>query len=189
MGKKIGILLENRFIEREIFYYQSYFQTEGWEPAFLTRLWGQPRLTFKGLEYQAEITVDHSFESLSDADLSEYAAVIVPAGYVADYLLYAEKPGEVSPAGKFLERLMSKPEIVKGFICHSLWLAGPIKESFAGRRVTCHNNIISHVRNAGMEYADEDVASDGDLITARTGGHHGAFAKAILANLKKTEAD
>lgn len=189
MGKKIGILLENRFIEREIFYYQSYFQTEGWEPVFLTRLWGQPRLTFKGLEYQAEITVDHSFESLSDADLAEYAAVIVPAGYVADYLLYAEKPGEVSPAGKFLERLMSKPEIVKGFICHSLWLAGPIKESFAGRRVTCHNNIISHVRNAGMEYADEDVASDGDLITARTGGHHGAFAKAILANLKKTEAD
>lgn len=189
MGKKIGILLENRFIEREVFYYQSYFQTEGWEPVFLTRLWGQPRLTFKGLEYQAEITVDHSFESLSDADLSEYAAVIVPAGYVADYLLYAEKPGEVSPAGKFLERLMSKPEIVKGFICHALWLAGPIKESFAGRRVTCHNNIISHVRNAGMEYADEDVALDGDLITARTGGHHGAFAKAILANLKKTEAD
>lgn len=184
MEKKIGILLENRFIEREIFYYQSFFETEGREPVFLTRLWGQPRLTFKGLEYQAEVTVDHSFEDLSDGDLAEYAAIIVPAGYVADYLLYTEQPGDISPAGKFLERVMAKPEITKGFICHSLWLACPIKASFAGRRVTCHNNIVSHVRNAGMEYVDGDVVTDGDLITARTGGHHGVFAKAILANLK-----
>ncbi|MDO5131707.1 MAG: DJ-1/PfpI family protein [Eubacteriales bacterium] len=184
MGKKIGILLENRFIEREVFYYQSFFEAEGFEPVFLTRLWGQPRLTFKGLEYQAEASADHSFEELTDADLAEYAAVIVPAGYVADYLLYTEKPGDVSPAGLFLQRVMAKPEIIKGFICHSLWLAGPIKESFTGRRVTCHNNILSHVRNAGLEYIDQDVVVDGDLITARTGGHHGIFAKTILANLK-----
>ena len=86
MKKKIGILLENRFIEKEIFYYQSYFETEGYQPVFLTRLWGQPRLTFKGLEYQAEMTVDQSFENLTDEDLAEYGAIIVPAGYVADYL-------------------------------------------------------------------------------------------------------
>ena len=184
MGKKIGILLENRFIEREVFFYQSFFEAEGYEPVFLTRLWGQPRLTFKGLEYQAETTVDHSFEEITDDGLSEYAAVIVPAGYVADYLLYTEKPGDVSPAGRFLERVMARPEIVKGFICHSLWLAGPIKDSFAGRRVTCHNNIVSHVRNAGLTYVDQDVVVDGDLITARTGGHHGVFAKTILANVK-----
>ena len=184
MGKKIGILLENRFIEREVFYYQSYFESEGYQPMSLTRLWGQPRLTFKGLEYQAEATVDHSFEDITDQELSEYAAVIVPAGYVADYLLYTEKPQDVSPAARFLERLMKKPEILKGFICHSLWLAGPIRESFAGRCVTCHNNIISHVTNAGLTYVDQDVVVDDDLITARTGGHHGLFAKAILANLK-----
>lgn len=184
MGKKIGILLENRFIEKEIFFYQSYFEMEGYEPVFLTRLWGQPNLTFKGLEYQAEAWVDHSFEALTDADLSEFAAVIVPAGYVADYLLYTEQPGDVSPACRFLERVMAKPEIVKGFICHSLWIAGPIKESFAGRRVTCHNNILSHVRNAGLEYVDQDVVVDDDLVSARTGGHHAVFAKAILANLK-----
>lgn len=184
MGKKIGILLENRFIEREIFFYQSYFAAEGYEVVFLTRLWGQPRLTFKGLEYQAEATAEHSFEDLTDEELSGYAAIIAPAGYVADYLLYTEQPGDISPADRFLERVMAKPDIVKGFICHSLWLAGPIKESFAGRRVTCHNNILSHVRNAGIEYVDEDVVVDGDLITARTGGHHAVFAKTILANLK-----
>ena len=185
MGKKIGILLENRFIEREVFFYQSFFEAEGYEVVFLTRLWGQPRLTFKGLEYQAEATADHSFEELSDAELAQYAAIIAPAGYVADYLLYTEQPGDVSPACRFLERVMAKPEILKGFICHSLWLSGPIKDSFAGRQVTCHNNILSHVRNAGIGYVDQDVVVDGDLITARTGGHHAVFAKAILEKLRQ----
>ena len=117
---------------------------------FLTRLWDHPRLTFQGLEYQAEVTADHSFEELTQEDLKEYAAIIAPAGYVSDYLLYAEKPKEISPACAFIQRIMQDKRIVKGFICHSLWIAGPIKESFAGRKVTCHNNIISHVENAGF---------------------------------------
>lgn len=185
MAKKIGILIENRFIEKEIFYYQSYFTNEGYEVVFLTRLWDHPRLTFQGLEYQAEVTADHSFEELTQEDLKEYAAIIAPAGYVSDYLLYAEKPKEISPACAFIQRIMQDKRIVKGFICHSLWIAGPIKEIFAGRKVTCHNNIISHVENAGITYVNEDVCVDGDLVSARTGGHHAPFAKAILENLKE----
>lgn len=185
MAKKIGILLENRFIEKEIFYYASYFENEGFEPVFLTRLWGQPQLTFKGLEYQIEVTASHSFEDLTQEQLKDFAAIIVPAGYVADYLLYSEKPKEISPACAFIQNIMQDKSIVKGFICHSLWIAAPIKEAFSGRKVTCHNNIIAHVENAGMQYVDEDIYIDDDLITARTGGHHPAFAKTILQNLKK----
>lgn len=185
MANKIGILIENRFIEKEIFYYQSYFENEGYEVVFLTRLWGQHRLTFKGLEYGAEVTAEHSFEELTQEDLKEYAAVIAPAGYVSDYLLYSEKPKDLSPACEFLQKVMRDTGIVKGFICHSLWIAGPIKESFAGRKVTCHNNIISHVENAGIIYADEDICVDDDLVSARTGGHHAPFAKAVIENLKR----
>lgn len=185
MSQKIGILIENRFIEKEIFYYQSYFENEGYETVLLTRLWGQPRLTFRGLEYGAEITAEHSFEELTDEALAQYAAIIAPAGYVSDYLLYSEKPGELSPACVFIRRIMGDKRIVKGFICHSLWIAGPIRESFAGRKVTCHNNIISHVENAGITYVDQDVCEDYDLISARTGGHHAQLAKAILRNLKR----
>ena len=185
MAKKIGILIENRFIEKEIFYYQSYFANAGFEVVLLTRLWGQPRLTFKGLEYMAEITAENSFEDLSDEDLKDYVAIIAPAGYVSDFLLYEEKPGAVSPACRFLEKVMKDKTIIKGFICHSLWIAGPIKDSFAGRKVTCHNNILSHVKNAGIEYVDADVQVDDDLITARTGGHHAPFAECIVNNIKK----
>ena len=187
MAKKIGILIENRFIEKEIFYYQSWFENEGYKVVFLTRLWGQPRLTFQGLEYGAEVTAEHSFEDLTQEDLKEYAAVIVPAGYVADYLLYSEKPKTLSPACVFIQKLMQEKDIVKGFICHSLWIAGPVKESFAGRTATCHNNIISHVENAGIAYVDKDICVDDDLISARTGAHHAPFAKAVIENLKKQE--
>ncbi len=185
MAKKIGILIENRFIEKEVFYYKTFFETEGFEVVFLTRLWGQKSLTFKGLEWQAELTAERSFEDMSDEELATYAAIIVPAGYVSDYLLYTEKPGDASPAANFIRRVMAKKSIVKGFICHSLWIAGPVKEAFAGRSVTCHNNIVSHVVNAGMNYCDKDVCIDGDLVTARTGGHHGVFAKELLSLVSK----
>ncbi len=184
MGKKIGILLENRFIDREILYYPARFSEEGFEPVFLSRLWGMDKLVFRGMELGFEQEVDHSFETLAGDALDSYAAVIVPAGYVADYLLYSEKPKENSPAVCFLERLMERKDILKGFICHALWLAGPLKAVFSGRHVTCHNNIISHVENAGMVYVDQDICVDGDLITARTGGDFARFAKEIMERLK-----
>jgi protease I len=183
MSKKIGILLENRFIDKEIIYYSERFKEAGFEPVFLTRLWGMDELTFRGMELGLEVKVNQSFENLTDEKLKDFAAVIVPAGYVADYLLYSDKPKVKSPAVEFVEKLMGKPEIIKGFICHSLWIAGPLKDVFAGRNVTCHNNIISHVENAGMNYNDKDIFVDKDLITARTGGDFAAFAAEIIKNI------
>lgn len=182
--KKIGILLENRFIDQEIIYYTNRFKEDGYEVVYLTRLWGQKSLSFKGMELGMNLEVANSFEELSDYDLKEYAAFIMPAGYVADYLLYSDVPKQKSPAVNFIEKIMKDKSILKGFICHSLWIAGPSKEVFEGRNVTCHNNIISHVENTGMIYNDKDIFIDNDLITARTGGHFSIFAKAILEAIK-----
>ena len=41
-GKKIGILIESDFYEKEIFYYEHRFAEEGIEVHWLSRLWGQP---------------------------------------------------------------------------------------------------------------------------------------------------
>lgn len=180
MAKKIGILLENRFIDQEIIYYENRFREENIETEFLTRLWGQSELTFTGLELQMEKTVNKSFESITAENLRDYAAFIIPAGYVADYLLYAEEPGELSPAVKFVKKIMAEKSIIKGFICHSLWISGPIPEIFKGRKVTCHNNIIGHVKNTGAIYKDQDIVMDGDLVTARQGGLFAEFSKKII---------
>lgn len=180
MKNKIGILLENRFIDREIEYYRSRFQEEGMEVVFLTRLWGQQKLTFQGIDLGRKIDVATSFEDLSERELEDFAAVIVPAGFVADFLLYAEQPDDISPACLFLSRIMKRKDILKGFICHALWLSAPVKECFRGRKVTCHNNIISHVKNAEMVYVDQRVVVDDDLITARTGDDYMAFVNTLL---------
>src|SRR5436189_120189 len=47
-GKKIGVLIESDYYEPEIWYYQRRVAEEGMEVHFLTRLWGQERITFTG---------------------------------------------------------------------------------------------------------------------------------------------
>ncbi|HRY28471.1 MAG TPA: DJ-1/PfpI family protein [Elusimicrobiota bacterium] len=178
--KKIGILLENRFIDQEIVYYSNRFKEEGMDVEFLTRLWGQPRLTFKGLELGMSMTVEKSFENMDDATLRSYAAIIVPAGMVADMLRYAEKPGDLAPAVQFMKRVMAEKKILKGLICHALWIFDPIPEVIRGRKVTCHNNVIGSVRNTGAQYVDQDIVRDDDLVTARTGGLFAPFARKII---------
>lgn len=54
---KVGILFETDFYENEIFYYQHRFQEENIELHFLSRLWGNPSLTFKGHEYQIDLLI------------------------------------------------------------------------------------------------------------------------------------
>ena len=77
-GKKVGILMESDFYEDEIFYYKHRFPEEGIDLHFLTRLWGQERITFHGHDYRAPFEVSESFEGMSDAELRSYAAIIVP---------------------------------------------------------------------------------------------------------------
>jgi protease I len=38
----------------------------------------------------------------------------------------------------------------------------------------------------GIDYVDADVVADGDLVSARTGGEHQAFAQKIIALLSNT---
>jgi protease I len=82
-GKKIAILMESDFYEPEIWYYQHRFAEEGAEARFLSRLWGQPSLEFKGHELRAPFVCDETFEGLSDEDLGQSAAVIVLSGMVS----------------------------------------------------------------------------------------------------------
>jgi protease I len=178
--KKIAVLIESDFYEHEIWYYRYRFPEEGADLHFLTRLWGQPAIVFKGHEYHAPFECRESFENMDDAALAEYAAVIVPAGMVSDRLRYTENASALAPATAFLKRAFANKNIIKGIICHGLWLVSSAPELVRGRRLVVHNNLIGDARNMGTVYVDEDVVVDGDLITGRTGGHCHLFARAII---------
>jgi protease I len=179
-GKKIGILFEGDFYENEIFYYQLRFPEEGAELHFLTRLWGQPKLTFHGHEYKIPMDCNETFENMSAEELRSYAAIIVPAGVVADRLRYTENINKLPPACTFMKRAFAEKTVLKGIICHGLWLLAPVPELIKGRKLVVHNNLIGDAKNMGATYVNKDIVVDGDLVTARTGGHCNLFAKKII---------
>jgi len=179
-GKKIGILFEGDFYENEIFYYKYRFPEEGAEIHFLSRMWNQDKLTFYGHEYKVPMECYESFENMSDEELRTYDAIIVPSGMVSDRLRYTEDVTKTPPAATFLQRAFAEPGILKGIICHGLWLTAPVDGLVKGKRLVCHNNLIGDARAYGAIYVNEDVVVDGDLVTGRSGGHAHLFAKKII---------
>lgn len=183
MKNKIGILIESDFYENEIFYYQFRFQEAGYEVHFLSRLWGNDHITFSGHEFKAPFYCNENFEELDDRALDSYAAIIVPAGMVADRLRYTEDVNILPPACTFMEKVFSRKDILKGVICHGLWLFSPISDLVKGRKMTVHNNLLGDAKNYGVHYINCDVVVDEDLISARTGGHCYLLAAEILKRL------
>jgi protease I len=75
-------------------------------------------------------------------------------------------------------------------ICHAGWVlasAGILK----GKTVTSFSAIKDDVVNAGARWVDQDVAVDGNLITARKPDDLPAFCRALIdqiANLTKANS-
>lgn len=179
-GKKIAILLEGDYYEPEIWYYKFRFAEEGIDVHFLTRLWGCTSLSFKGHEYHIPMDCNESFENMDDAELKGFSAIIVPAGMVADRLRYTEDVNKLPPAVEFMKRAFAQKSIIKGIICHGMWLIASAPELVKGRKVVVHNNLLGDAKNMGAVYVNEDVVVDGDLVTGRSGGHCNVFAKKII---------
>jgi protease I len=179
-GRTIAILMESDYVEPEILYYERRFAEEGARVRYLTRLWGQDSITFTGHEYQVPRTVTGDLEAVDDAALGELDVLIVPSGMVSDRLRYSEDVESDAPAVRLLRRAFDTPGVLKGIICHGMWLVAAIPDTVAGRRVTCHNNLIGDVRNMGAVYTDQDVVVDGDLVTGRSADVCHLFARTII---------
>lgn len=183
-GMEIAIFVESDFVYREIHYYYTRFIEEGATVRLITRLWGAEPPTFT--DHDFHIPLGLPFESLDQYigdGIGKLNAIIVPGGFVSDRLRFAEIPGDVPPALELLQQTFLRGDIVKGIICHGLWLVSLCPELVSGRTVTCHNNLIGDVRNMGAYYRDLDVVVDEDLITGRTADQHPAFAAVIIQEL------
>ena len=111
--KKVGVLIEGDYYEKEIFYYEHRFPEEGIELHFLSRLWGQNQLTFAGHEWKVPFEVRESFENMSDEELRSYSAIIVPSGLRSTSLahLYAMGTPAGSPVAAFQSWAVAAPSL------------------------------------------------------------------------------
>jgi deglycase len=94
-----------------------------------------------------------------------------------------------APAVKLFARAMKRPRIVKGALCHGLWILTPTPELLAGRRVICHENVLADVANSGAIFTTsaDDIVVDGDLVTGRSGDQVVPFIDAIARQIVRLE--
>src|ERR671914_317675 len=163
-GRTIAILMEGDFVEPEVHYYQRRFAEEGAHTEFLTRLWGQRELTFNGHEYQQPFTVNGDLEAVDEERLRAIDALIVPSGMVSDRLRYSEDIDALAPATRLLKRAFAIPTVLKGIICHGMWLASPIPDVVRGRRGALPKKPIRGVGKMGAADPGQD-----NLVRRRPG--------------------
>ena len=198
-GSKIAVLVENMFIPGEIEAYRQGFSDLGADVHLMSNLWGQEKLTFVSTVDQLEGNLEETKKRLRVLDVSidfqtvnvhDYAAVIMAASYASVRLRYFEPPRGVpirpemartAPAVVFFAEAMRDPHIVKGALCHGLWLLTPTPELLAGRKVICNEVVLADVVNAGAVYtpSNDDVVVDLDLVTGRTWHQVGRFIEVI----------
>ncbi len=185
-GKKIAVLVESQFIPVELSEYRKRFEEDGATVHFLANLYGNSSLTLVSeVEEPGQtpelLTVDLDVRQVKPED---YAAVIMAANYTSVRLRHFIPPSgpdgkpvpitpemvRSSPAVQFFGRAMRDPRIIKGALCHGLWLLTPTPELLAGRRVICHEVVLADITNAGGLYTPDPsgVVVDEDLVTGRS---------------------
>jgi protease I len=193
---KIGVLIEAHFDETEFRAFNEFFPKNGYEVEYISHLWNQEQITFKGNDFTAEVTVT---VEVNDIEPTDYDGIILIGAYAMDRLRYEEYPKEgqpnQSPAVRFLRgavRTMDAGRLIVGTICHSLWLFCAAPELIKNRKVTCAHNLIYDVQNAGGIVIFEGdgtkrVQVDGNLITGKHPDVTYEFMGVFLEAVKKLE--
>jgi protease I len=126
----------------------------------------------EGKKGKETFTPDRTIDQVSADD---FDAVVIPGGYSPDHLRTDE--GIV----KLVQGLFHSGKPVAA-ICH----AGSLlieADAVRGKTVTSWPSIRTDLRNAGATWVDQEVATDGNLITSRNPDDIPAFVAAILERL------
>lgn len=190
-GKRVAVLVETEYIPIEIKFYCDYFSKLGAEVDLMTYLWGkEERIIVSDVtEPNGQVEQLTVTKEIADANPNDYAIVLTAANYVACRLREIPPMGSLadaslvrSPAAvRFMASAMMNPQIVKGALCHALWILTPVPELLNGRKVICHTVVLADVLNAGAVYVPDEshVVVDRDLVTGRSAADIEAYCQKL----------
>jgi protease I len=166
--KKIALLIENLFDDKELLYPYYRMQEEGYRVDLIG--------TDKDTVYKSKFGLPmKSDKSSKEVTVDEYIAVIIPGGFSPDYMRRSEA------TIRFVRAFdLAKKPIVS--ICHGPWLMISACQ-LKGKQVTGFHSIRVDLENAGAIYLDQEVVIDGHLITSRTPEDLPALLKALIQDL------
>ena len=131
---------------------------------------GEVQAVNNDLEPGDTFEVERTF---AESSADDYDALIIPGGCVGADQLRANEDA-VDLVGRFADA--GKP---MGVICHGPWVLVEA-DVVDGRTLTSYPSLRTDIRNAGGEWVDEEVVTDGALVTSRKPDDLPAFREAIV---------
>jgi protease I len=201
-GKRIGIVLESKFIPEEINAYRYGFAVLGAEVEFLSRLnYGDHRPASAAywsdvdpLDQQPWMSPEQAVatKDISSVDLDEYSALLMSANYTSVRLRYNGLPERIpvafnlrahlqqAPTVQKFAEAMGRKDIVKGFLCHGLWILTPIPHLLKDRIVVCNEVVAADILNCGATIdMSRRVITDDDVVTGYSKHEVVAYVQAV----------
>jgi protease I len=110
---------------------------------------------------------------IADVAPAAYAALVIPGGQMNPDVLRAD-----ADAMKVVHGFLDSGKIVAA-ICHGPWLLVEA-DAVRGRNVTSYKSIRKDLENAGANWLDREVVTDGGIITSRSPEDLAAFVAKII---------
>ena len=165
--KKIAIFIADYFEDLEFWYPNIRLKEEGGEITVI----GPQKGSFhgkNGLTAKSDI-------GIGEADSTEFNALIIPGGYSPDHM--RRSPEMVD----FVKKMNQANKIIAA-ICHAGWMLASA-DIIKGKKMTSFFSIRDDMIHAGAKWIDQEVVTDGNLITSRHPGDLPAFCKMIIKAL------
>ena len=171
-GKKIAILATDGFEQVELTEPKKNLESAGAECEVLSIKEGQIKGWDK-TDWGETVKVDRL---VSQARVDDYDALVLPGGQINPDKLRMDEP-----AVNFVREFANSGKPVAA-ICHGPWTlieAGVVQ----GRTMTSWPSVHTDLMNAGANWVDQEVVTDGNFITSRKPEDIPAFSRTLTEAL------
>ena len=175
-GKRVAVLVEQQYQEMEVWYPVYRLREAGCEVVLVGPEAGKTYPSKLGYPAVADL-------GARDAGADKFHAVVIPGGFAPDYIRRSE------PMLKLVRDLFARGKPVAA-ICHGPWVLCSVRlpqgdTVLRGKKVTCFHSIRDDITNAGGSFVDQEVVTDGNVITSRKPDDLPAFVVAIIEQMRK----
>lgn len=173
-NKKIAVLAADGYEQSELESPVQALKDAGATVEIISLKSGKIR-SMKDHEWSDSVEVN---ETVANANVDDYNALLLPGGVINPDTLRGDEV-----AVKFVKSFFEKNKPVAA-ICHgpqTLIEAGVVK----GKMMTSYPSVSTDLKNAGANWKDEEVITDGNLTTSRNPDDLPAFNKRIIEEFGK----